>query len=203
MALFIVACLMSVNGFAQKDIEKWKLQVSLGVNNPLEDGSQTGYFSKYVNFPSINLGVQHMFRRDWGAKLDFGFNRSSQAAESLPFKLNYTRLNAQVVYDFNTLLPFLPDPVGVVGHLGPGISMTKPLGDFSSNTYSYLNVLSGLEVHYRVSERLSVFVDGSYIYGLSNKNKYDLATDGFSFNGDLMYVAFGLSLSLSDCNYCY
>lgn len=199
--LFLTLMTTSLS-FAQRDVEKWKLQVALGINNPIDNGENDGYYSKYVNFPSINLGVQHMFSERWGAKLDFGYNRASNAENSLPFKLNYTRINAQVVYDFDNLLTFLPPKIGVVGHAGPGVSMTKPLANFANNTYTYLNALGGLEVHYRVSESVSVYVDGSYALSLSGKDKYVLATDGFSFNGDLVYVAFGVSISLSGCHYC-
>lgn len=187
---------------AQKDVEKWKLQLALGVNNPIDRGELPGYYSKYVNFPTINLGVQHMFSRNLGAKLDLGYSRASSEKGSLPYKMNYTRINVQAVYDFKDLITFLPSPIGIVAHAGPGVSMTKPLGNFANNTYTYLNVLGGLEVHYRLSESVSVFVDGGYAYSLSGNDKYNVATDGFSFNGDLMYVAFGVSLSLSGCHYC-
>lgn len=199
--LFLTLVVTSLS-VAQKDVEKWKFQVALGVNNPIDSGENEGYYSNYVNFPSINLGLQHMFSDNWGAKLDLGYNRASQGKNFFPYKLNYTRVNAQIVYDFKHFLPFLPAPVGVVGHAGPGVSMTQPLGSFTNNKYTYLNVLGGLEVHYRMSESVSIFVDGSYAYSLSGKDKYDLATDGFSFNGDLMYVALGISISLSGCHYC-
>ena len=187
---------------AQRDVEKWKLQVAVGVNNPIDNGKNEGYFTNYINFPTVNIGVQHMFSENLGAKVDFGFNRSSEAAASLPFKLNYSRINIQAVYDFKDLFTFLPQQIGVVGHAGPGMSKTKPLGNFVNNTYTYLNLLGGLEIHYRVSESFSVFVDGSYALSPFPKDKYNLATDGFSFNGDLMYVVFGVSLSLSGCHYC-
>ena len=187
---------------AQKDIEKWKLQLTLGINNTIDQEETPNYFSKFINFPSINLGVQHMFSRNLGAKIDVGYNRSSEAENSLPYKLNYTRVNAQAVYDFKDLITFLPDPIGIVAHAGPGVSMTKPLANFANNTYTYFNVMGGLEVHYRLTESLSVYVDGGYAYSLSNEKKYDLNSDGFSFDGDLVYVAFGVSISLSGCHYC-
>lgn len=199
--LFLTLMTTSLS-IAQKDVEKWKLQLSLGVNNTLDQEETVGFFSKKINFPAINLGVQHMFSRNWGAKLDLGYNRSSEANNSLPYKLNYTRFNIQAVYDFKDLLTFLPPPIGIVAHAGPGLSMTKPLGNYANNTYTYPNVLGGVEVHYRLTESLSIYVDGSYVYSFSGKNKYNVATDGFSFNGDLAYVAFGVSISLSGCHYC-
>ena len=188
---------------AQRDVEKWKLKVALGVNNTIDQEENVGYFSKQINFPTINLGVEHMFTRNFGAKFDLGYNRSSEAENSLPYKLNYTRLNVQAVYDFKDLITFLPRKISVVAHAGPGFSMTKPLSNFGNNTNNFVNVLGGLEVHYRLTESLSIYADGSYVYSLSNKNEYEVNRDGFSFNGDLAYVAFGVSISLSGYNYCY
>lgn len=187
---------------AQRDVERWKMQVSLGLNNPVDVVDNDDYYSDFINFPTINIGVQHMFSNNLGAKIDLGYNRSKSAEGSKEFKLNYTRVNAQLVYDFKDILKFLPPPIGVVGHAGPGLSMTKPLGLDVNNTYGYLNLLGGLEFHYRLSESVSIFADGSYALSLSGKDKYIATIDGYSFNGDLMYVALGVSLSLSGCNYC-
>lgn len=202
--LFFLTLMTTSLSIAQKDAEKWTLQASLGVNNPIDNGDSGGYYSKYVNFPTINLGVQYMFSETLGAKLDLGYNRSSAGNSSLPYKLNYTRVNVQGVYNFKDIITFLPAPIAIVGHVGPGVSMTNPLGYFTNNTYTYLNFLGGVEVHYRLSQSFSIFVDGSYVLSLSREDKYDTATHGFSFNDDLMYVALGLSLSLGDgckCGY--
>lgn len=194
--------LMTTFSYAQRDTEKWKLQLAIGLNNPIDDGEVKGYYSSYLNFPTVNIGLQHMFSERLGAKLDFGFNRSSNADSSLEFKLNYTRINAQLVYDFTPMLNFLPERMALVGHVGPGVSITQPLGSFSENKYTYLNALAGFEVHYRLSESLSIYSDIGYAYSLAGESKYDVNVDGYSFNGDLMYVAFGVSISLSGCQYC-
>lgn len=205
--LFVFAFLTSSLTFGQLNVEKWKLQVALGVNNPIDNNDPT-FYSQYVNFPSINLGVQRMFYRNWGAKLDLGYNRSSNGGGSEPFKLNYTRVNVQAVYDFKDVFTFLPDPIGVVAHAGPGVSMTKPMVDVAHSPYgnlsaTYLNMLAGVEVHYRLSEFMSVYVDGSYALALSSKNKSDVNSKGqFSFNDDLIYASIGISISLDKCNYC-
>ena len=143
-----------------------------------------------------------MFSRGLGAKLDVGFNRSTNDESSLEFKLNYTRVNAQVVYNLRSLLNFLPDRIAVVAHAGPGISFTQPLGDFSENRNTFFNALGGMELHYGLSRSMSIFTDLGYVYSLAGKDKYDVNVDGFSFNGDLMYVTFGISVSLNACKYC-
>lgn len=190
------------NCFSQAETSQWKFQIAFGVNNPVDNDDSDNYYSKYINFPTINLGVQRMFTPKIGAKLDFGYNRSVSDDDSDDFKFNYTRINAQFVYDFKYALNFLPSQMTIVGHVGPGISFTKPLGNFSDNKYTFLNGLGGLEVHYGLSRTVSVYGDLSYVLALSGKDKYDAAVDGFSFNGDLMYVTVGISVSLSGCYFC-
>ncbi len=199
LVLLLLSCLKVE---AQRAKEKIKAQIAIGVNNPIDNGVNDGYYPKDVNFPTVNLGVQYMLSEQWGAKLDFGFNRASNGDGSLEFKLNYTRINAQGVYNFAQLLTFLPERLEVIAHAGPGVSFTKPLGNFSENTYTYLNVMGGLEFHYRMSETMTVFTDLGYVYALAGSDKYDVNVDGFSFNGNLAYLTFGVSFSLSGCRYC-
>ena len=189
--------------FGQGDTEKVRLQLAVGINNPIDNGENDGYFAKDINVPTINFGIRYMFKPNkLGAKLDIGFNRSKSDVGSLEFKLNYTRVNAQIVYDFNSMLNFLPQEMTIQVHAGPGISFTKPLLNDSQNTYTYLNGLIGLDVYYSLSRKLSIFVDVAYVKSFTNKDKYDVVTDGYSFNGDLVYATVGLSVALSGCRYC-
>ena len=142
-----------------------------------------------------------MFKRQFGAKLDFGFNRFSSGDNSIDFKTNYTRINAQFVYDPTESITFLPPRLGLVGHAGPGFSMVKPLGSFGDNKTSFLNLMAGLEIHYAMSEYMSLYTDVSYIAGFGGD--FDPITEGFgSFNGNLMTISFGITFSLSGCKYC-
>jgi len=202
--VFFLCFTILVSSFAtaQEETDKWKLQLALGVNNPIDNGKNDSYYTKYLNFPSVNLGIQYMFTRQFGAKLDYGFNRSLNDTGSKEFKLNYSRVNFQLVCDVTNDLRFLPESITIVAHIGPGMSFTQPLGNDSENTYTYLNLLAGLEIHYKVSRTFSVFTDVSYAYSLASKDKYDANIDGFSFNGDLIYASIGISVSLSGCYYC-
>ena len=203
--LAFISCMLlsSFYTLAQAETNKWKMQIAFGLNKPLNTQQSEGYYSKNVNFPTINLGVQHMFNRSFGAKLDFGYNRASNENDSPEFKLNYTRINGQLVYDFSKDLSFfLPPQFATVLHFGPGISITKPLANYAENKHTFINGLAGFEIHYGISQTVSVYSDVSYILALSKKEKYDPATDGFSFNGDMMTFTIGLSVSLSGCRYC-
>ena len=144
-----------------------------------------------------------MFNQKMGAKLDFGYNRFSNAKTSAEFKTNYTRVNAQFVYDATTTLVLLPSQMGLIGHAGPGMSFIKPLGNFGDNKHSFFNAIAGLEVHYRFSQTFSVYTDASYILSFSENKTYNPITDGYgTFNGNLLTLTIGVSVSLSGCQYC-
>ena len=82
LVVLIMFCTISSANFGQSDINKWKVQIAFGINYPDVDGFVKGFEAKPVNFPTINLGVQNMFARRIGAKLDLGYNRFSNADES-------------------------------------------------------------------------------------------------------------------------
>jgi OOP family OmpA-OmpF porin len=199
---FFIVLLLGVQfSYGQSRTNKWKALFAIGVNSPSQSGFVEEFEGNSINFPTITIGVQHLFKRQLGAKLDFGYNRFVNADNTPEFKVNYTRINAQVVYDAKQILTFLPNTMSVVGHAGPGFSMIKPLGFYTDNKTSFLNVMGGLEFHYAVSKTLSVFIDTSYIYGFSKD--FDPITSGYgSFNGNLFTATIGLSVSLSGCQYC-
>lgn len=196
-------CFMTLSVLSQSETSLWKVQLGFGINFPENTGFVIPYEPKPLNFPTINLGVQHMFAKELGAKLDFGYNRFSQADNTPEFKTNYTRLNAQLVYNATDQLNFLPARTGVVAHIGPGFTFMKPLGNFSDNKQTYLNLLAGIELHLGITETVSLFTDLSYIYGLAGDKTYDPIREGFgAFRGSLFTVTAGISVSLSGCQFC-
>lgn len=201
LCLFVV--LISLSSVAQSETSKWKAQIAFGFNYPDIDGFVPGFEAKPVNFPTINLGIQHMFKQNLGAKLDFGYNRFSNAEDSAEFKTNYTRVNAQFVYDASRDLRFLPPSIGLVGHVGPGMSFIKPLGTYGNNKHSFFNAMAGVEVHYRIANTVSVYADTSYIVAFSGDETYYPISDGYgTFNNNLFNITLGVSVSLSGCQYC-
>jgi hypothetical protein len=204
--LFVfVFSFLSICSFSQRqEMSTWKAQIALGINYPDRDGFVEDAFAKSINFPTVNLGVQRMFSRQLGAKLDYGFNRfSNDDDESPEFKVNYSRINVQLVYDPTTSLYFLPEQVRTVLHAGPGFSFAKPLGTLGDNKQSYLNFNLGLELHYTLSRKVSIYTDVSYIYGFTKRDDFNPPITGLgAFNGNVLNVTFGVSISLSGCYYC-
>lgn len=201
VAFVITVLLISNFSFGQSEASKWKTQLAFGINSPNSGGFVSGFEGKSVNFPTINIGIQRMFKPQYGVKLDYGFNRLANSSNSPYFKINYSRINAQFVYDATSLLTFLPEQIGIVAHAGPGLSLVKPLSFYKENNTTFVNVMAGIEFHYALTRTLSVFLDTSYIYGFGKD--FDPVTDGYgSFNGDLLTVAVGVSVSLGGCYFC-
>lgn len=191
-------------GHAQlRESSKWKALVAVGFNSPSSGGFVEGSAAQSLNFPTVNLGIQHMFKRDYGVKLDYGFNRFKNEDNTPEFKANYSRINAQFVYDPTQALGFLPQRLSTVLHAGPGITFVKPLGTLGDNKQTFLNVLGGLEIHYAINQKVAIYTDIAYILGVTSLDDYNPAINGLgAFNGDLFNVTFGLSIALSGCQYC-
>ncbi len=201
--LVLLFVLFTSFGNAQRSVAKWKLQLAMGPNHGFASGFTEEVFGRRLNFPTVNVGLQHFFSNQFGAKLDIGFNRLKSGINLPEFKTNYTRVNAQLVYDPSYYIGFLPERVRVVFHAGPGISFTKPLGTLKENNLTFLNVMAGGELHYGISEGLSIYGGGAFVFGLSGKNLTTLQQNGLgAFNGTLMYATIGISVSLSGCYYC-
>ena len=199
--LFIIVCPLVT--FGQRiDNSTWKAQIALGIAMPSKSGFIGQAPAKTINFPSVNLGVQRMFSKVLGAKLDYGFNRFSNDSGSPEFKVNYSRVNAQLVYNPTRSLSFLPERVQLVLHSGPGFSFASSLGGLD-NDQSYLNLNLGTEIHYSLNRKISVYADVSYIHGFTSLDNYNPQISGLgAFNGNVLNLTFGVSISLSDCFYC-
>ena len=190
-----------VEGAVAQDTSTIKAQIALGVNGPSQEDFVPGFEGQQLNFPTVNLGLQYMFKPRLGAKLDYGFNRISHQDGTQEFKVNYSRVNAQFVYDASRVFGFLGARMGTFVHAGPGLSLIKPLGNYTENDTSYLNIMAGIELHYGISDAFSLYLDGSYINGFSSD--FDPLSDGYgSFNGNLWTLTLGVSISLSGCYYC-
>lgn len=192
--------LVASKSLAQSETSKVKAQIALGINHPSADGFVATFLGKSLNFPTVNLGFQYMFKPRLGAKLDYGFNRISNVITSPEFKLNYSRINVQLVYDASRLINF-SYRMGTFIHLGPGMSFIKPLGNYGNNDTSFFNGMGGIEWHYGMSDSLTLFLDTSYIMAFDED--FNPMSSGFgSFNGNLLTINFGVSISLSGCYFC-
>ena len=186
---------------SQESTKKWTAQIGLGLNSPANSGFVTGYEAKSINLPTVNLGIQHFFKPQLGARLDYGFNRFKNDDTSSEFKTNYSRINVQFVYNPTKSLGFLPERGSILLHAGPGYSFVRAIGTNSGNKTSFFNVMGGIEISYAIDRYISLYADVSYIAGLGKELEFLPENFGL-FNGSLTTITFGISFALSGCQYC-
>lgn len=77
------------------------------------------------------------------------------------------------------------------------------MGNYGDNKHSFFNTIAGLELHYSINKTVSIFTDVSYVMNFSKEKIYDPISEGYgTFNNNLFNLSFGVSVSLSDCQYC-
>ncbi|MGB1268992.1 MAG: outer membrane beta-barrel protein [Flavobacteriaceae bacterium] len=183
------------------------IDLGLGVNSPSDD-FVTPYEAKPINGLTVDAGIRYMFKKKLGVKADMGFNRYGNGGDSPEFKANFTRVNLQAYYNvwdhlYNFQIP-LPERLGIFLHAGPGMSFLKPLSEpHLNNTSSNFNVIAGLALHYGISDRVSVFIDGSNIFNMGQETAYEGTVLADKINSTMLNVTFGVSISInSDCYFC-
>lgn len=183
------------------------IDLGLGVNSPSND-FVTPYSAKPINGLTVDAGLRYMFKKKLGVKADLGFNRYGNDGDSPEFKANYTRVNLQAYYNvwdhlYNFQIP-LPERLGIFLHAGPGMAFIKPLSEpFLNNKSSNFNVMAGLAVHYGITDRVSVYVDGSNMFNMGQKTGYEGTVLEDKINSSMLNITFGVSISInSDCYFC-
>ncbi|CDF80860.1 conserved hypothetical protein containing N-terminal outer membrane beta-barrel domain [Formosa agariphila KMM 3901] len=201
-ALVILLIFTSFHGIAQIDEDVLRLEFSVGGNHALSSGFSEGYSGKGFNIPSVNLGAQYLFTEKLGAKLDLGFNRIKGEDDS--FKINYTRVNIQGVYNYSKLVGIKDkSDFKLLAHAGPGYTFVRPLGGLKNVDQNYFNAIIGTNAVYALNRNTSLLFDVSYVHGFTEPDVYTPFTDGLgAFNGSIVTFTVGISLSLSGCYYC-
>ncbi len=199
--LFVLLLLMvSFSALAQSEVEVWKAQLKFGVNLPNSKGFVNPFKAKSVNFPTVELGLQYMHTPKFGVKLDYGFNRIKNTSNAPEFKVNYSRVNLQFVFNPKTLMR-MPKNLNFILHTGPGLSFIKPLNTYTSNKTTFFNALGGIEMHLYLARGLYFITDVSYSFSFAKDFKPESSGYG-SFNGNLLTLTAGISISLGGCYYC-
>jgi hypothetical protein len=181
---------------------RWRALFSAGVNFASDGGFIEDVAANSPNLPTINIGIQHMLKRNYGVRLDYSFSRFKNADNSPDFKINYSRINIQFVYDVTQSL-ISSNTISILAHAGPGYSFANPLGGLDDNKQSYLNLMGGLELGYPVSRKVTLIGDVSYIYGATSLDDFNSITNGLgAFNGNVVTATLGISLALSGCATC-
>ena len=181
--LFLITGALSLNGMAQKDFNKWSLEVNGGFNKPM--GPLTpGYLSPTLNLGHADLGARYMFNEYFGFKGNLGVGSFSEVSgESPEFNTDYIYISAQGVANFGRMLNFesFSKKITLLGHLGAGggrMRFDEPASySFVEPDYYYL-ITSGITSLYSLTERIAI--SGDISVNVNGRQTYTF--DGNAYN---------------------
>ena len=202
--ILALTALVALGANAQ-EYNKWSVDVNFGANKPTV-GFTSGYSTRTPGFWTLNGGVRYMFNNKFGLRLGGGYDKFVEGKKSPEFNSNIWNVNLQGVANLGRVLSFedWTRDLGLLAHAGFGIGQLK--GDYISKADNIGFVTAGLTPQVRLSNRVSLLVDGSvYFYARQNRTFDGLSATtrrGFqtlSFTGTVgLQVALGKNLVHAD-----
>ncbi|MFC3879193.1 OmpA family protein [Algoriphagus namhaensis] len=164
----IMAAAISFGANAQKEFDRWSLELNGGFNKPMAPLTP-GFLSPTLNLGHVDFGVRYMFNEKFGAKLDYGFGSFKEAggdSQSPSFDTKYTRFNLQGVINLGRVLNFesFSRSFGMLFHAGGGIGTVNPeenlYNDFTDDVYQ---IMFGITPQIKLSKNIALVGDISTI----------------------------------------
>ncbi len=199
----IAVCLCSIVAYSQEiQYNKFSIEASYGLNHPLtptdNSGFDVGTFSEFKHF---DLGGRYMINQMYGAKVSYAYDRFQHKSIS-ELAVTYHRISAEVVFNmakvfnmtFNEAQTFQ-----IQTHAGFGITFAQPK---SIDNYERIgNFIIGVTPHVKITDRLAITTDLSYI--VSFKQHYDyggilIDPDYKGTSGSFVNFTVGLQVSLGE-----
>lgn len=196
-ALFL--CLtIQVNG---QEYNHWSIDFGAGVHRIISPLSE-GYKSDLFGLGQANLGVRYMLNEKFGLRVDVGYNEFKEGENSLPFRANYYRANIEGVVNIGNIYKFSSwtKRFNLLFHSGVGYSNLKTITPFDTGSgESIFNVIIGFTPQYKLSNRISLFLDVSTIIHDNQENTYDGAKNNLNSDNistSLINTSLGVNISL-------
>jgi OOP family OmpA-OmpF porin len=188
---------IQVNG---QEYNKWSIDIGGGAHeiiNPLSPGYETGSLS----LGQASLGIRYMFNEKFGLRLDVGYNEFKEGENSLPFTSNSYRANIQGVLNAGSLLKFSSwtKRFNLLFHGGMGLSTLKTLTPIDNgNGEQIINLMFGFTPQFKLSNRISLFLDASAILHDRQNFTFDGApiTSDRRIGANIFNTSIGLNISL-------
>lgn len=208
------------NSFAQENVQdkvvngdlynKWSLEANVGISKgirPFTDSYFSSNPNKYLNINNLNyyrFGVRYMFNDKFGVKLAVDYNKfeNDSDTKSLPFESEMYSASFLGVINLGKLLDFqsFSNRFGLLVNGGLMISQFTPqIGRYKGITEDNGGILFGIVPQFKISERLSLVADFSYLTNYRQHYNWDgvsLATSDQNLTGSMTSFSLGLNFYL-------
>ncbi|WP_373400207.1 OmpA family protein [Algoriphagus halophilus] len=162
----LMAGALAFSANAQKEFDKWSLEVNGGFNKPMAPLSP-GFLSPTLNLGHVDFGARYMFNEKFGLKLDYGFGSMKEVKDESPsFNTKYYRLDLQGVVNLGRVMNFesFTRSFGLLFHGGAGIGNVNPdentYSDFTDDVY---NFIFGVTPQFKLGNGVALVADISTI----------------------------------------
>ena len=197
--LFIISILATSLSFSQEKnaANKFSIDFNFGLNKPTSSFT-SGYTNKF-NLNHTDLGIRYMFNTKCGFKLDAGIDNFKSTLANYNYNTNYLRFSLQGIMNIGSIVGFNNSKFGLILHGGAGsgslgnnkIGVGKGIDDM-------INVTVGITPQFRVSNKIALNLDLSYISNIYQDHRFDYKSTNSSrgFDGNMFNASIGLSYYL-------
>ncbi len=171
------------------------LEAGYGFNTPFgpTDGIKAGDFT---GFNSFHAGVRYQINDLWGIRGTYAFNKFEHK-DNGDFGLKQSRLMLEAMFNVTTAINGSGDltPFELFAHGGLGLSQGK--SNMLKGEDMMGNFQIGIMPSYNINERISVFLDATYVMNFSQNFGYNgLKIDKTS--GSFLSANLGVSVKLGN-----
>lgn len=198
LAVALLFCLtIQVNA---QDYNKWSLDLGIGAHEAINPLS-AGYKTDALSLGQASLGVRYMFNEKFGLRFDVGYNEFKEGKNSLPFRSNYYRTSLEGVVNAGSLLKFSSwtKRFNLLFHGGFGLSGLRTISPIDSGSGEpIMNFIVGFTPQFKLSNRISIFLDASAIFHDYQNFTYDGApnTNKREISASIFNTSIGVNISL-------
>ncbi|NJN49916.1 MAG: outer membrane beta-barrel protein [Polaribacter sp.] len=180
-----------------QDFNRWSLDIGAGVHQvatPLSPGFRT----ENPGLWQANIGIRRMFNEKFGLRADFGINKI-EGDMTNPFESTLFRGTLEGVVNAGNLLNFdtWTSKVNLLVHAGMGVASISNDLPFNANNQSIAQVVYGFTPQYKISDRISLFVDFSTFHNFYQERTFDGATNLSSKENNASIYNFSMGVNFA------
>jgi len=194
--ILALTALVALGANAQ-EYNKWSIDVNGGVNKPAREFT-SGYSTETPNFWTANGGVRYMFNNKFGLRLGGGYDKFVESDDSPKFDSNIWNINLQGVANVGRVLSFedWTRDIGLLLHTGVGYGQLSGKNFDDPDNLAFVTL--GLTPQVRLSNRISLLIDGSFYWYAKQNRTFDglSATTKRGFQGVNFTGTVGLQVAL-------
>jgi hypothetical protein len=201
--LLFVLLLVSSLSVAQYRFNQFSIEAGAGyvlAGNPYSEA----FDSNFSGFRNVNLGVRYMIDENYGVRLSYANDRFLQSNGS-KVGISYNRIGVDGIYNLGRLIDLAyasNENVGLLGHVGVGYTMAKPLGESVTDRIGTISL--GLTPQFKLGENSVFYVDLSTNLNVKQHRGFDgglVYEDRKATLGSFYNLSFGLMIYLGQNRY--